>query len=134
MRYLCQDHHSPDISNEDVKVGIELGNYRLHYYAANTWLKLIIQYLRLNPSKNISEELTEALTKFHDKRGKQEYHGHTELEEQWYPPELQRFQSHNPNLFSFLQSFAQFQQKCSISLYDLSEGKISRFYMLLTIH
>lgn len=130
LQYLCQDHHSPDISDEDVKKGIEMGNYKLHYYVTNIWLILIIQYLRLNPSKNISEELVEALTEFHDERGKQEYHEHIGLKEQWYPPELQRFQSYNPDLFSFLRSFAQFQQKCSTSLYNLQEGKISPFLMV----
>lgn len=134
LQYLCQDHHSPDISDEELKKGIEMGDYRLHYYAANTWLNLIIQYLRLNISKNISEELIEALTKLHDERGKQEYHGHTGLKEQWYPPALQRFQSHHPDLFSFLRSFAQFQQKCSTSLYNLKEGKISHFLVVSTIH
>ncbi|UKZ70765.1 uncharacterized protein TrAtP1_011735 [Trichoderma atroviride] len=121
VRYLCQDHHSPDISSEDVQIGIEMGNYRLHYYAAETWLSLIVQYLRLTPSKDISEELIAALIKLRKDRGKQEYYGHTELKEQQYPWQLQRIECHDPNLFRFLQSFAQFQQKCSMSLYSLEE-------------
>ncbi|EHK42065.1 hypothetical protein TRIATDRAFT_295808 [Trichoderma atroviride IMI 206040] len=121
VQYLCQDHHSPDISNEDVKMGIERGNYRLHYYAANTWLNLTIQYLRLTRYTDISEELIAALTKFCNERGKPECYGHEELKEEQYPSELQRIRSHDPNLFGLLQSFAQFQQKSSSSLYNLEE-------------
>ncbi|KAK4063518.1 uncharacterized protein Triagg1_9395 [Trichoderma aggressivum f. europaeum] len=130
IRYMCQDHHSPDISNDDLEVGIKMGNYRLHYYATDTWLNLVTQYLRLNQSIPLSEELITTLYKFYKERGKQESCSRKELNEQRYPPELQKLESCYPKLFCFLRSNAQFQQKCSISLYHLEQGKMSCFFVL----
>ncbi|KAL6697595.1 hypothetical protein J3F84DRAFT_291012 [Trichoderma pleuroticola] len=121
LQYLCQDHHSPDISDKDLEAGMKMGNYRLHYYATDTWLNLVTQYLRLNLSRVLSEDLTTTLDKFYKERGKQESCSWPELDGQQYPPELQQFQSCNPNLFHFCRSIAQFQQKCATSLYDLEQ-------------
>ncbi|PKK48953.1 hypothetical protein CI102_7960 [Trichoderma harzianum] len=121
IRYLCQDHHSPDISEKDLEAGIKMGNYRLHYYAADTWLSLVTQYLRLNQSQVLSEELITTLHKFYEEQCKQDLSGRTELKEQRYPSELQQFKSRNPNIFCFLRGIAQFQQKCSTSLYHLEQ-------------
>ncbi|KAL6826144.1 hypothetical protein V8C40DRAFT_286985 [Trichoderma camerunense] len=121
IRYLCQDHHSSDISKEDLEIGIKIGNYRLHYYAVETWLNLVIQYLRLNQSGVLSEELIKTLQKFYQERCKQDSSGRTELEEQQYPSELKQFESCSPNLFCFLRDIAQFQHKCSTSLYHLEQ-------------
>lgn len=125
IRYLCQDHHSPDISEKDLEAGIKMGNYRLHYYAADTWLSLVTQYLRLNQSQVLSEELITTLHKFYEEQCKQDLSGRTELKEQRYPSELQQFKSRNPNIFCFLRGIAQFQQKCSTSLYHLEQGETS---------
>lgn len=121
IRYLCQDHHSSDISDKDLEVGIKMGNYRLHYYATDTWLDLVTQYLRLSRSGVLSEELISTLNKFYKERCKQDSSSRIELEEQRYPSELRRFESCSPNLFCFLRSIAQFQQKCSTSLYHLEQ-------------
>ncbi|QYT04362.1 ANK_REP_REGION domain-containing protein [Trichoderma simmonsii] len=121
IRYLCQDHHSPDISGKDLEAGIRMGNYRLHYYATDTWLSLVTQYLRLNQSRVVSEELITTLHEFYEERRKQDSSGYTESEEQRYPSELQRFESRNPKLFGFLRGIAKFQQKCSTSLYHLEQ-------------
>ncbi|KAF3066316.1 hypothetical protein CFAM422_009490 [Trichoderma lentiforme] len=121
IRYLCQDHHSPDINEKDLEAGIKMGKYRLHYYAADTWLNLVTQYLRLNQSHVLSEELITTLHKFYEEQCKQDLSGHTELREQRYPSELQQLESHYPNLFYFLRGVAQFQQKCSTSLYHLEQ-------------
>ncbi|UKZ82346.1 hypothetical protein TrVFT333_010133 [Trichoderma virens FT-333] len=133
IRYLCQDHHSPNITDEDLEFGIRMGNYRLHYYATDTWLNPIVQYLRLNRSRNISEELITTLNKFYEERGQQESCDPTELDEQRYPSELQQFESRDPSLFCFLRSIAQFQQKCSTSLFHLEEGKVLCFLVLLIV-
>ncbi|KAK5987844.1 hypothetical protein PT974_11978 [Cladobotryum mycophilum] len=121
IQYLCQDHHSPGIRDDELEDGIKLGNYRLHYYATDMWLNLVVQYLRLTVSKDLSNELIAALDKLHKERGKYEFSGGTELEGQRYPSELQQIESYYPDLFCFLRNVAQFQQKCTTSLYHLEE-------------
>ncbi|KAL6821029.1 hypothetical protein J3E69DRAFT_373903 [Trichoderma sp. SZMC 28015] len=121
IQYLCQDHHSPDMSKKDFEAGIKSGDYRLHYYATDQWLNLVTQYLRLNQSRTLSEKLITTLDKFHQERCKQDSSSRTELQEQQYPSELKQFESCSPNLFRFLRSIAQFQQKCSTSLYHLEQ-------------
>ncbi|KAL6796983.1 hypothetical protein J3E68DRAFT_450030 [Trichoderma sp. SZMC 28012] len=96
IQYLCQDHHSPDISNKDLEAGIKMGSYRLHYYATGTWLNLVTQYLLLNQSRILSEELITTLDRFYRERSKQDSSSRTELDEQQYPSELKQFESqHN---------------------------------------
>lgn len=107
-----------------------MGNYRLHYYATDTWLNLVTQYLRLNRSGVLSEELISTLDTFYKERRKHDSSSRTELEEQQYPSELRQFESYSPNLFCFLRDIAQFQQKCSTSLYHLEQGKASSFLVL----
>src|SRR5690348_4865569 len=59
--YLCQGHHCPWIEDEGLNDNIIAGDYRLHYYAATTWLELVERYLRLNGSRPPSELLVSAL-------------------------------------------------------------------------
>ncbi|KAL4724605.1 hypothetical protein ACLX1H_008047 [Fusarium chlamydosporum] len=41
LTYLCQDHHDPDLTEDEVDKMILLGAYRLHHFSSELWLVLI---------------------------------------------------------------------------------------------
>jgi len=61
ITYLSQAHHNPEITNEDIARAALLGLYRLHDYAMNMWLKLLVSYLTVSGSNTLQNEMVRLL-------------------------------------------------------------------------
>ncbi|KAF5674658.1 Nacht domain-containing protein [Fusarium circinatum] len=55
--YMCQDHHDPDLTEDEIDANILWGAYRLHHFSSSFWLSLITEYLTLSGSETIPDTL-----------------------------------------------------------------------------
>ncbi|KAK2612783.1 hypothetical protein QQS21_001235 [Conoideocrella luteorostrata] len=122
IRYLCQNHHDVEVDEENFENNILSGCYRLHYFASDTWLELVAEYLSRNGSEPPSPDLTSALESLNQKRSGWILGSPAHLDELWelwYHPHLNRMEQHREDLFSLLRNTAYFRQKCDTSQFHI---------------
>lgn len=61
IEYLCQRHHDPLLSNEQVCAKVLSGQYSLDAFASQMWFELSCQYLRSVKASEISISLVESI-------------------------------------------------------------------------
>ncbi|KAL7754599.1 hypothetical protein ACKLNR_002808 [Fusarium oxysporum f. sp. zingiberi] len=73
MLYLCQDHHQPDLTEDEIDANILWGAYRLDYFSSRFWLDLINQYLTLSGSATLPNTLFDQLRILFDTRQSEDH-------------------------------------------------------------
>ncbi|KAF5968445.1 Nacht domain-containing protein [Fusarium bulbicola] len=71
--YMCQDHHDPDLTEDEIDANILWGAYRLHHFSSSFWLGLITEYLTLSGSKTIPDTLVDHLRELLETRPSDHY-------------------------------------------------------------
>ncbi|EWG41198.1 hypothetical protein FVEG_03349 [Fusarium verticillioides 7600] len=71
--YMCQNHHDPELSEDEIDANIMWGAYRLHQFSSSFWLDLIHEYLRLSGSKTIPDALIHQLRILLETRSSETY-------------------------------------------------------------
>lgn len=59
--YLCQNHHDPLLSDEEVSAKILTGQYSFDGFASQMWFELSHQYLRSVKALDVSTTLVESI-------------------------------------------------------------------------
>ncbi|OBR03043.1 Nacht domain protein [Colletotrichum higginsianum IMI 349063] len=68
ITYLCQAHHNEELSREDIGENLLSGAYRLHDFAALFWFELLKQFLILNKTDKLPDDLVDGLESLYDER------------------------------------------------------------------
>lgn len=123
--YLCQSHHDGFITDDEIIDNIIAGDYRLHDYAVTTWLELVRLYVSLNGKNPLSSELIRVVECLKTERGSGEFALSTEMADQSYLPDLDKFKDGWPELHMFLSHMVQFRWRCSSFEYQMSKGEIT---------
>lgn len=124
--YLCQSHHDPWVTDEDIAKNIISGDYKLHNYAATMWIELVKQYVRLTGSKPLSPDLIRTLEYLMTDRSRSRGDASMEMADQFRQSELEKFKGQWPDLHAMLCHAAYFLWKCSSSEFHLERGKTSQ--------
>ncbi|KAF5574950.1 Nacht domain protein [Fusarium subglutinans] len=73
MVYMCQNHHDPELTDDEIDANILWGAYRLHHFSSSFWIDLIHQYLTLSGSETIPDSLINQLRILLDTRSSDHY-------------------------------------------------------------
>lgn len=126
IRYLCESHHDPNTTRDEIEGWISDGAYVLHTFAETTWLSLVERCVRLSGPDTLPPDLLEALGKFLGERYAGESEGASSPEDKTYQPELQRFREAAPEIYHFLSQAAEFRRTCSASEFHMNQGEAPR--------
>ncbi|EGU76073.1 hypothetical protein FOXB_13411 [Fusarium oxysporum f. sp. conglutinans Fo5176] len=97
MVYLCQDHHEPDLTEDEIDANILWGAYRLHYFSSGFWLDLINEYLTLSSSATLPNTLIDQLRVLFGTR-QSEDHTQTDQDATCLHPAILALESREPVL------------------------------------
>ncbi|KAF5668760.1 Nacht domain-containing protein [Fusarium denticulatum] len=112
--YMCQDHHDPDLTEDEIDANILSGAYRLHHFSSSFWLDLIHKYLTLPGSETISGALIDQLGVLLETRSSDHYIQSNEIKGSIHPAIL-RLESQEPAVVEMLKGCADFQTSSSKS-------------------
>ncbi|KAH7255143.1 uncharacterized protein BKA55DRAFT_563482 [Fusarium redolens] len=117
--YLCQDHHDPDLTGDEIDANILWGAYRLHHFSSKFWLDLINQYLTLSGSTTLPVTLIEQLRILLETRSSE---GHIKIDQgdSCLHPVILGLESQEPALVEMLKSCTEFQKSSSKSDFHLN--------------
>lgn len=118
LRYLCQGHHDPSISNIQVEEGVKHGLYRMHNYAEDAWYPLVEQCLRLMDHGDLLETLEEFAIR--------RLSGSDEVEDLSSPsnkPDVEHLKEQSPSVHQLLRKAAEFRRWCGSSNFHISHRK-----------
>ncbi|KAF5541970.1 Nacht domain-containing protein [Fusarium mexicanum] len=107
--YMCQDHHDPDLTEDEMDANILWGAYRLHHFSSNFWLDLINEYLTLSGSETIPDILTDQLRMLLERRSSDHYKQSDQSESFLHPAILYE----EPALVDMLKACTDFQTSSS---------------------
>ncbi|RGP72615.1 nacht domain [Fusarium longipes] len=116
--YLCQEHHDPDVTKEEIDANIRWGAYRLHYFSSTFWLELINRYLRLSSSATLPNTLTDQLRELLETRSSED-HMQTDQDQDQLHPVINGLLSEDPALVEMLKSHTAFQKSSFKSEFHL---------------
>ncbi|KAI8402733.1 hypothetical protein FOFC_16160 [Fusarium oxysporum] len=119
MVYLCQDHHEPDLTEDEIDANILWGAYRLHYFSSGFWLDLINEYLTLSSSATLPNTLIDQLRVLFGTR-QSEDHTQTDQDATCLHPAILALESREPVLVEILKSCTAFQTSSSKSDFHLN--------------
>lgn len=114
MVYMCQDHHDPDLTEDEIDANILWGAYRLHHFSSSFWLGLIHQYLTLSGSKALPDTLVNQLIILLETRSS-DYYTETEQSKSSLHPVILDLNSQEPALVEMLKACTEFQSSLSKS-------------------
>lgn len=72
--YLCQNHHDPVLSEQEVSSKLLTGQYSFDAFASQMWFELSCQYLRSVKALDVSAALTESIHMLWELRKKEDIH------------------------------------------------------------
>ncbi|KAF4335307.1 Nacht domain protein [Fusarium beomiforme] len=117
--YLCQDHHDPNLSEDEIDDNIIWGAYRLHYFSSNYWLDLVNRYLVLSGSTAVPATLINQLKMLVETRSSTDYIKTDQCEENLHPAMID-LKSQDPTLVEMLEKYSKFLVSSSNSDYHLN--------------
>ncbi|SCN87403.1 uncharacterized protein FFNC_01767 [Fusarium fujikuroi] len=112
--YMCQDHHDPDLTEDELDANIIWGAYRLHHFSSCFWLDLIYGYLTLSGSETIPDILTDQLRVLLETRSSDAYTQSDQFEGSLHPA-ICGLESQDPDLVEMLKGCAHFQTSSTTS-------------------
>ncbi|TVY66692.1 Vegetative incompatibility protein HET-E-1 [Fusarium oxysporum f. sp. cubense] len=117
--YMCQGHHDPDLTEDEIDANIIWGAYRLHHFSSSFWLDLIHEYLTLSGSKTIPDTLIDQLRILLETRSSDHY-TETEQSESSLHPAILGLKHQEPALVEMLKGCTEFQTSSSKSDFQLN--------------
>jgi hypothetical protein len=117
--YLCQDHHDPDLTEDEIDANVLWGAYRLHYFSSNFWLALINQYLTLSSATTLPNTLIDQLRILLETRSLED-HIKTDQGVNCLHPAILSLESEEPALVEMMKSCTDFQTSSSKSDFHLN--------------
>lgn len=117
--YMCQDHHDPDLTEDEIDANIIWGAYRLHHFSSSFWLDLIHEYLTLSDSNTIPDSLIDQLRILLETRSSDHYNEIDQNESSLHPAILD-LKSQEPALVEMLKACTEFQTSLSKSDFRLN--------------
>lgn len=122
LTYLCQQHHEPSLTSEEISDYALTGAYTLHEFAATTWLELLEQYIEMSSKEDVAPELISLLEMLCNSRTNFEYEGESKN-----MPHFRRrsFRDGWPQLYDMLQNAAGFRHDRSTSQHKITKGSCS---------
>ncbi|KAF4448414.1 hypothetical protein F53441_8222 [Fusarium austroafricanum] len=121
ITYLCQDHHYPSLTEDDIDAKILWGAYRLHNFSSRFWLHLINQYLILSDAVTLPASLIDMLRLLLDTRSSESYID-TDRGETTLHPAIIELDSQEPDLVEMLRNATDFQLASSKPEYHLDKS------------
>ncbi|KAG4260120.1 hypothetical protein FPRO04_12431 [Fusarium proliferatum] len=106
--YMCQDHHNPDLTEDELDANIIWGAYRLHHFASRFWLDLIHGYINLSGSETIPDTLTDQLRTLLETRSSDAYTQRDRFKGSLHPA-IRGLEFQVPDLVEMLKGYADFQ-------------------------
>lgn len=108
LAYMCQDHHDPELTGDELDANIIWGAYRLHHFSSCFWLDLIYGYLTLSGSETIPDTLTDQLRILLETRSSDGYTQSNQFKGSLHSA-IRGLESQEPDLVEMLKSCADFQ-------------------------
>ncbi|KAF5712258.1 Nacht domain-containing protein [Fusarium mundagurra] len=117
--YMCQDHHDPDLTEDEIDDNILWGAYRLHQFSSSFWLDLIHDYLTLSGSETIPDALIDQLRILLEIRSSDTY-THSDQSKDSLHPAILGLEDQEPALVEMLKGSADFQTSSSKSDFQIN--------------
>ncbi|KAL9567379.1 hypothetical protein ACKAV7_008454 [Fusarium commune] len=112
--YMCQDHHDPDLTEDEIDANMLWGAYRLHHFSSSFWLDLINEYLTLSGSETIPHTLIDQLRILLETRSSDHYTQSNQSKRCLHPAIL-GLEDQEPALVEMLKGCIEFQTSSSKS-------------------
>lgn len=122
LTYLCQQHHEPSLSSEEISDYTLNGAYTLHEFAATTWLELLERYVEMTSKEDVAPEMISLLELLSGSRTNFEYEGESKSMPHF---RLRSFKDGWPQLHDMLQNAAGFCHVRSTSQHKVTKGSCS---------
>ena len=122
LTYLCQQHHEPNLTSEEISEYALASAYTLHEFAATTWLELLEQYVEKTSKEEMASELISLLEILSGNRTNFEYEGESKNMPHF---RLRSFKDGWPQLHDMLQNAAGFRHVRSTSQHKMTKGSCS---------
>jgi len=119
--YLRQQHHDPDITDEEIADNILSGAYRLHDFATTMWLELTEKFISTSQSLVPPDELVDSLQALHYERKND---GYVNAVIQANAQSLEAFKAYYPELYGILCEAVHFRQICAKSEFKKIPGEL----------
>lgn len=117
--YLCQDHHRPDLTTDEIKENLVTRKYVLHSFAATAWLTLVEQALQVSSQGRSLPQLVNVLKFLASERENVEFIGDPEQEGEG---ETECSISTEPDIRTLLSRAKRFRQVYLSSQYKSQEA------------
>ncbi|RKL31203.1 hypothetical protein BFJ72_g11220 [Fusarium proliferatum] len=117
--YMSQDHHDPDLTDDELDANIVWGAYRLHHFSSSFWLDLIYGYLTLSGSKTMPDTLTDQLRILLETRSSDAFTQSDQLKGSLHPA-IPGLESQEPDLIEMLKGCADFQTSSTKSDFQIN--------------
>jgi hypothetical protein len=119
ITYLCQPHHDPNLSDDQIRKYVLSGAYRMHDVASLLWIELVDKCTRSNTSDTFSKELMDLIRLLIEERKNDSYVSPSET--------LDRLRFKSLEILSLpvrdnLCEIFQFRQTCAQKDYSRSKG------------
>ncbi|RBQ76481.1 hypothetical protein FVER14953_03349 [Fusarium verticillioides] len=121
--YMCQNHHDPELSEDEIDANILWGAYRLHQFSSSFWLDLIHEYLRLSGSETIPDALIDQLRILLETRSSDTYTQSDQSKGSLHPAIL-GLEDQEPALVEMLKGCAEFQTSLSKSDFQINNREL----------
>ncbi|KAF5584313.1 Nacht domain-containing protein [Fusarium pseudoanthophilum] len=118
--YMCQDHHDPDLTEDEIDANIMWGAYRLHNFSSSFWIDLIHKYLTLSGSETIPDTLIHQLGVLLETRSSDHYIQSNERKSSVHPA-IGRLESQEPAVVEMLKGCAEFQTSLTKSDFRIND-------------
>ncbi|KAF4952521.1 hypothetical protein FGADI_6756 [Fusarium gaditjirri] len=112
VSYMCQDHHDPYLTEDEIDANILWGAYRLHQFSSSFWLDLVHEYLTLSGSGTMPDTLIYQLRILLETRSSDHYTETDQRKGSIYPAIL-GLECQEADLVEMLKGCAEFQTKLS---------------------
>ena len=126
LAYLCQNHHNPELSKDDVESETLRGSYRLHGYAETMWLSLVEKCLALSGSNPVPPDLLAALKHLIETRSSVSSDGCPEPSTRSIHWSTRKLNDGHPEVYGFLLRAAEFRRQYSSTDFQFSLSNLSR--------
>lgn len=148
IEYLCQRHHDPLLSDEEVCTKVLTGQYILDAFASQMWFELSYQYLRSVKASEISIALIESIQRLWECRklpalqqvtevtsneehhSDSEYDSEDEVGHEWMPEGMKQ---QHPLLHNLLLRVYLFRHSSFIYTGEAGQGIPTALFLVLRI-
>ncbi|KAK5267403.1 hypothetical protein LTR96_007436 [Exophiala xenobiotica] len=121
INYLCQTHHDPDLSDEEIIGNAMAGAYCLHNLATTGWLDTLELYGRSKGSQLLSDTAIDAVERFISDRHNDAYANDATAS---FEPSLGCFKVASDDVYRMLCESARFRQMSQKGTFDKANGII----------